>query len=283
MSYDSQEGSAESGAPIELYRIQGADTYYYTSSAFPYVDGSTVYQPVPIKRTAPTLNGKESSANISLKFPFNNPFVSRYLGGVPPQPDTITIYRVHRSDSTDEIRRFWYGTVSSVKFADTTATVTLLGVMSKLGVQIPVETFSWMCDHALFDNRCAVNKSANTFTLSVKAVSADGVTVTLQDFGQAAAKLADTTFFNGGIFSVPGSIGERTILRMEEVAGGDDNDYTVVLLVPTSGLEVGQQVTVTAGCDHSIQTCFSRFDNVGNYGGFPYIPTLNPFSTDKKR
>jgi len=34
-----------------------------------------------------------------------------------------------------------------------------------------------------------------------------------------------------------------------------------------------------AGCDHSVSTCAARFDNLANYGGFPFIPTKNPFST----
>jgi hypothetical protein len=34
-----------------------------------------------------------------------------------------------------------------------------------------------------------------------------------------------------------------------------------------------------AGCDHSVSTCAARFGNLANYGGFPFIPTKNPFST----
>jgi uncharacterized phage protein (TIGR02218 family) len=281
MSYESQESSAEGGAPIELYRITGAETFLYTSSATPYQDGSQVYEPVPIKRTAPTINSKESSANISLKFPFNNPFVARYLGGVPPEPDTVTIFRVHRSDTQAEIRRFWYGTVSSVKFADTTATVSLLGVMSKLGAQLPIATYSWMCNHSLYDDRCGVPKGTNTFTFTVSGLSQDGLTVSLTDFGQASSQVTtDVSFFNGGIFTAPENVGQRTALRFTEV---DTNSYEVVLLVPTSDLQIGNQVTITAGCDHSIQNCYSRFNNVQNYGGYPFIPTLNPFSSDMRR
>jgi uncharacterized phage protein (TIGR02218 family) len=288
MSYDSQESSTESGAPIELYHISGSDDFYYTSGPLPIVYRNKTYEPVPIKRTAPTINSKESSATLSLKLPFNNEFAARYLGGVPPEPDEVTIYRLHRSDVTEEVIKFWYGSVSAVKFSDTTATVTLLGIMSKLGVQIPVATYSWMCNHALYDARCGVNKSANTFTFRVNTISDDGVTLTLSDFGQANTKLADTGFFNGGIFSGPGSVGQRTVLSLEEppspyVPGSPDYLYTVVLLVPTSSLNIGDQVTVTAGCNHSIQVCHNRFTNANNYGGFPYIPTLNPFSTDTKR
>lgn len=52
----------------------------------------------------------------------------------------------------------------------------------------------------------------------------------------------------------------------------------VELLYPVA-IEVGSGVQLTAGCDHSTSTCQSRFDNLDNYGGFPFIPTKNPFST----
>jgi hypothetical protein len=28
-----------------------------------------------------------------------------------------------------------------------------------------------------------------------------------------------------------------------------------------------------------VSTCQSRFDNLDNYGGFPFIPLKNPFAT----
>jgi hypothetical protein len=30
-------------------------------------------------------------------------------------------------------------------------------------------------------------------------------------------------------------------------------------------------VTLFAGCDHTVRTCLSKFDNVLNFGGHPYI------------
>jgi hypothetical protein len=57
------------------------------------------------------------------------------------------------------------------------------------------------------------------------------------------------------------------------------NDYGggVELLYPVA-IEVGTEVQLTVGCDHSTATCASRFGNLDNFGGFPFIPTKNPFS-----
>jgi len=281
MSFSDQETSVESGAPIELYTITGSDTFYYTSSAEPYVRDGITYEPVAMKRTAPTVSLKESSGNISIKFPFNNPFAARYLGGVPPSPDRLTIQQVHLGDPTAELNPLWSGSVSSVKFAGTEATVSLAGMMNVLATQVPTQTFSWMCDHNLFNNQCRVNEATFTFDFTVISISSDGVTVTLKDEGDAQARIdADVAFFNGGTFLTGVDGSQRMGVKFEPTSS--TNEYTLVLLVPISGLAAGQAITFTAGCDKSIDTCVARFNNAENYGGFPYVPTLNPFTADAK-
>ena len=42
---------------------------------------------------------------------------------------------------------------------------------------------------------------------------------------------------------------------------------------------LGQTVDVFAGCDHSLAICESKFANVINYGGFPFVPIKNPFNS----
>ena len=255
MSFNSQEQSSEGGAPIELYTITGSDTFYYTSSAEPYVLNGNTYLPIPISRSAPTITIKETSGSITVNFPFNNPFVARYLGGVPPSPD---------------------------KFSGTEAKISMSGVMNRLGAQIPAQTYSWMCDHNLFGSQCLVSESKYTYVFDIVAVSDDGVEITLVDTGQASEELAsDISYFNGGTFLTGTDGSQRMGVQFTEVPKSL-NTYTLVLLVPGSGLKVGMKVTFTAGCDKAVGTCLTRFNNVHNYGGFPFVPTLNPHTANLK-
>ncbi|GIX24913.1 MAG: hypothetical protein KatS3mg122_2144 [Caldimonas sp.] len=73
----------------------------------------------------------------------------------------------------------------------------------------------------------------------------------------------------GGWLQTPA--GARHMIVSESTAG-------VELLYPV-GLAPQTPVELVAGCDHSMPTCAARFDNLANYGGFPFIPTKNPFST----
>lgn len=44
-------------------------------------------------------------------------------------------------------------------------------------------------------------------------------------------------------------------------------------------LKVGDAVTLLHGCDHArLGDCKNKFNNVVNYGGMDFIPTVNPFT-----
>lgn len=40
---------------------------------------------------------------------------------------------------------------------------------------------------------------------------------------------------------------------------------------------VGESVYLSSGCDKKNSTCAEKFNNISNFGGFPYMPTDNPF------
>jgi hypothetical protein len=78
---------------------------------------------------------------------------------------------------------------------------------------------------------------------------------------------------------------------MIETASGDlryiiDHSGTqLTLIVPLSDLteDVNDSsgdalVALYPGCDHTRETCKDKFDNLANYGGFPWIPSKNPFA-----
>jgi uncharacterized phage protein (TIGR02218 family) len=281
MSYSEQDSSIEGSAPIELYKITGVDSFYYTSLATEFTFDGDVYKPIPISRTAPTINEKETSGSFTVNFPFNNPFVQRYLGGIAPAQDRLEIFRAHLSDSTLEVKAFLSGFITGVKFKGTDVTVSVGGIASRMEAQIPSKTFSWMCNHVLYGKGCKVAESRFTFNFEVLSVSSDGIRITVKDTGQALAEVtADTGFFNGGTVRTGVEGSQRMALEFEAAAVA--NTYVIKLMVPVDGLEIGQGVSLSAGCDRALQTCSSRFSNSPNYGGFPFIPTLNPFSIDNK-
>ncbi|OGS01547.1 MAG: hypothetical protein A2V88_02670 [Elusimicrobia bacterium RBG_16_66_12] len=53
---------------------------------------------------------------------------------------------------------------------------------------------------------------------------------------------------------------------------------TITLMNPYPALAPGDTVVVVAGCDRTEATCVAKFNNFGNYLGFPRLPTRNPFT-----
>jgi uncharacterized phage protein (TIGR02218 family) len=83
--------------------------------------------------------------------------------------------------------------------------------------------------------------------------------------------LADKPYAGGFVEWVDGDgNAERRFIR--DFSGTD-----LTLTQPFQGIAVDDEVTVSPGCDHTMATCDEVYDNLPNYGGFPFIPQKNPF------
>ena len=91
------------------------------------------------------------------------------------------------------------------------------------------------------------------------------MTITSSTFG-----LQPDNYYTGGLIriTITGVPHARAILTHT----GDDIE--IDLGIP--GLAVGNVLQTLPGCDRTINTCINKFNNVDNYGGFPYIPIKNP-------
>ncbi len=135
----------------------------------------------------------------------------------------------------------------------------------------PRMTYSGLCDHVLYDARCKILRSGDpagefTFTGLVSGVS--GSDITVNGLAARGAGWAITGF-------VQAPAGAPEDKRLILAQAGD----TITLLLPFSIPVAGLNVDVFAGCTHDLAICQSKFDNVINYGGFPFIPRKNPFNS----
>jgi len=86
----------------------------------------------------------------------------------------------------------------------------------------------------------------------------------------AAASQPDGYFVAGML--VTANAGSRMIIGHTGI--------NLTMVAPMPGLTAGMDVQLYAGCDHAVATCRDRFNNLTNYGGFPFIPVKNPFTGD---
>ncbi len=267
MSYSDYEKSAESGRPIELYHFTLATTHYrYTSAEDTYNWSSQDWLPRQISRTAPSQSSEERRQQMEIILPASDPVAIHYIGIVPGQPMTLEITRVHRDDPAQEGLVLWDGRITGASYQKGAVQCVLQGLTTEATFSRPLPRFKYqsMCNHVLYDTLCTINKASHIYTNTVSGVSGDVITVT----GLGSAEADD--WAKGGYVTLDD---EDWRLILDHT--GDD----LTLLLPFEQSAVGQSVDVFAGCDHSLTVCNTKFSNTINFGGFPYVPTRNPFAT----
>ncbi len=276
MSYRSVEDSIEDGSAIELYRFETIDAgdFFWTSGTETFVFELNTYTPQPIERDEPTLSGDTSDLrSLQIRMRVDNPVVRRYAIVVPPKKDVLTILRLHKTDTpSPEIITIFDGYISQVKVVNKTATVSLVSTSFALDRLVPRRTFRNMCNFQLGDDHCRVNLPAEgfQFTTTITVLSADGLTMTVDGIDPTGRP---NGFFTAG-FVANGTIDFRMILT-DVTSGGNTRTFT--LLLPFQEISVGATVESAAGCDHVFETCRDKFSNARRHGGFPFVPTRNPF------
>lgn len=177
----------------------------------------------------------------------------------------------------------WQGTITAITWDGPIATVQAEPLHATLGRHIPRLLIQHGCNHRLFDSLCGLSRSAWIFTASV--VSASGPQVTIGSItrpGGLPAGFGFEHWFAWGMLER--SSGEQIIIAdSAALAGGQ---ITLSLLSPPEEpLAAGETITLLPNCDGLPSTCQAydaasnptgKFDNWANFGGFPYLPALNP-------
>jgi uncharacterized phage protein (TIGR02218 family) len=132
--------------------------------------------------------------------------------------------------------------------------------------------FTANCRHTLFSQggagfvgKCGVSNSSFASTGSVGAI-----TIPKWKFAISTSK-ADGYYDNGQITFTSGYNNGLSAVIKSHVGG------VLELYLPTAFvIAPGDTYTIYAGCDKTLATCKSKFNNVLNYGGFPHIkPDVN--------
>lgn len=168
------------------------------------------------------------------------------------------------------VKRGWLGEVS-VNQGQYTAEVR--GLAQKLQTTVG-EEFSPTCRASLGDGRCKFNLNGNVTSPSgIAAKQNKTVTsVTSQQIFYSSG-LSNTTnfpssFFTNGTVLFTSGLNNGLSMEVKDFSGGN---ITLTLPMPYT-ISASDAFTITVGCDKSIGLCSSRFNNVVNFRGEPYVP-----------
>jgi len=264
MTYDAIEQSVDGGFAVELYSFQGTfSNFFLTSYAEDFEFNGQVYKStagLQRKNTDLTVVGGSSSGELEISMPFQTPVALAYAFADAPPSLLFTLRRGHVSDT--EFRVLWTGQGGSWVVKGATATLKIPSTFSRaLNSIFPPRRWQAPCNHLLYDNRCGVSRASFSETTTVLSVTGESIRLNA---------LSWTTTEGVGGEIINNTTGERRTISSHTAD-------TVRVKLPFTQLNAGDSVTVFQGCDHSPFVCRDKFNNLDNYGGFPLVPTFNPF------
>lgn len=265
MAFNDLETGFATARPVELFKFTGSyNTYRMTS----YVDNVTnsegTYTATVMRRSKiQEASQEETGISMDIELPYSHPMVTEYAFQDSPPSLIMEFWRAHPENYNDKIL-MWKGNVLSWSIERRVAKIKVPSVFSyKLSGQCPPPKYQGPCNHVLYDERCAVDPTSFTHSTTVLLITENIIVLNSNPFADDACNAGEMIYAVGG---------ERRMVI-------DNVGTSFTVSSPFAGLEVGATVSIRQGCDHRFTTCRDKFSNGINFGGFPLVPTNNPFAS----
>lgn len=260
MTFSADESSIEDSLPREGFEIQhGAERYRLASGSRNILIGSNLYVAFPVGRSeyGVAFVGGSGQNELSIRLPLSHPFTKRYFqNGIPPKKITVTARR--KQVRSGQVERFWFGEITSCSVEDHVALFRAPALSADaIDRQVPNFTVGRLCPYILYESSCDVARSG--FRVITTVTNVNGPKITVASMGGNPSEWAQF----GELVHV--ASGERMTI-FEQVGN------LITMQLQIAEVRTGDVVHVFAGCDHTVATCFSKFNNVSNFGGAPLLP-----------
>lgn len=266
-----------------------------------------VFQPERIRHEGLRFDGEKASGKLTVTLPIDHP-ISQVLAKEDPGASLYLALAV--IDDSDDVtpQPLWSGRLSVPNFDEYRCTLSMSHILEVIQRPGLTRDHPRTCPYSLYDgSTCGINAhavdAANSYFAwredgFVSSVSGDHLTITVPE-----AANRPTDFFKGGFalvepsyalkpdgtpYHLPRSAGAVTTATATAALAnggirrsiGSSSGTSVTLRTPIlKQLPVGTRVSLYAGCTKLVDSCENKFKNYANFGGFPDIPTKNPFES----
>ena len=234
-----------------------------------------IYTSTAIGRDESEQKNELSKANLTVTVSLDNPMGRRWL---KTSVDAIVGLTLFRKDiDTGNVVVGWKGRLASVKPNEKSIQLIFESVFTSLRRPGLRARYQRSCPHVLYGNGC--NAAKEDFAVSGQVSNVSGTTVVMP-----VAATFPNGWFTAGMIEAPDGT-----MRFITAHSGD----TLTLIRPLDSLSEafakqgygqgygygygGLVARIFPGCDRTTATCSAKFNNLNNFGGFPFIPTKNPF------
>lgn len=260
--------------PKELYRfVEGSNVWTLTSADADEIYNGETYVSTAIGRTEAESKNELSRANIEVSFDIDNQVARRWLKSIIDEVVTLAVF----SKDGGDVNIIWKGRLSAVKPNLSEIVLVFESVFTSLRRHGLRARYQRNCPHVLYGRGCKLDKEDFAVSGLVTLASANVVKMPV------AATYPDGYFTAGMVEAPDGSLrfitnhaGDTlTLIRSLDPLNEAFNSagYGMSYGVYYGGVSA----RIFPGCDRTKETCKNKFNNLPDYGGFPFIPLKNPF------
>ncbi len=240
---------------IELYEFaQGEAVQRYTSGRKNVIHNGFIYAPKNIERDTIKTSTDIFQNKIKLTLPIDDDLAQTYIGTTVEEVIQVRIL----GKLSGEFAYIWQGRLVSSVTDGSEVELNCEEITTQQRRMGLTPTFQHGCRHALYSPMCGLNK--DDYATSATIESIDGREVMLTALSQ------EDGYFNAGIFKVGSAY--------RYITAHEGNKVVLSRMLPADLTETA--CTLYAGCSHSTTVCEQKFNNLDNFGGFPYLDK-NPF------
>lgn len=159
---------------------------------------------------------------------------------------------------------YWFGgRIGPItKLGRSSAMLAVLSDLNLLNVQMPRELYQNACSNTLYDAKCTLNRA--TFKSSNAVVAAFSSRSVIQ-----STLPNNTGYFDLGYVKFTSGVNNGVVRSIKNYVGSGYFNLITPLFTLCGN---GDTFDIYPGCDKTQATCASKFSNVINFRGFPYIP-----------
>ena len=268
MTYAANDVAAATGRPMEFFKFEGQlRNYFYCDQPNPEVLAGQTYTPLVIFRSNIEVGSIiDGQTPMSIQVPTDSDLAKDYGGEFTPNQLQFTLYRAYRGDDlSTQFKQRYTGRATGYAYEERMFQIEFNNVIATdLNQENRQVYFQALCNHKLYDARCKADKPANTYTSTVVA------------FSDTAVEVVNDGWPDGDL-----KVGELVNVRTGEIRLIFDNLANVIDIgYPFLDIEIGDEMQMIRGCTHGTTDCILKFDNIVNYGGFLYMPDVNPFENE---
>ncbi len=270
---------AETGQrPLFLFDFSfdfpGAQQHWrYTSFLDPVTMGGVTYAPYPITYKSLKRSAKieETTCTVETILDPAGPF-EIYAAGASELPLQVTISKTTLPEPMPSPVVIFAGELTDVQLTGRTIEATVSNFVTAFARRLTRPSVQPRCNWSLFDpDTCALSKSAYQPLATISGLPRpSSAFVTISGLGIGAAM---TGYYAQGVLQLSDSDGAQ--IRLITYDSSVDANTRNLLLDRPLNTVVGAVVKLLPGCDRSMATCQTKFNNYKNFGGHPFVPARN--------